>query len=84
MSANPILDSTLEFALSDAPRLIAALGHTREILGFDAAELLAGQPSFLDRIHPSDSDIAATLFSSQAESRSCITALTWLEARLSP
>jgi diguanylate cyclase (GGDEF)-like protein/PAS domain S-box-containing protein len=67
MSTSLILDASLEFALSAPPCLIAALGHTREILGFDASDLLAGQPSFLDRIHPDDSDIVTRLFSSYTD-----------------
>ena len=75
MSTSPILDATLEFALSDAPCLIAAVGHTREILGFNDADLLAAQPSILDRIHPDDGDIVARLFSLEAEDDSGVVCL---------
>jgi diguanylate cyclase (GGDEF)-like protein/PAS domain S-box-containing protein len=64
------LGVALEFSLSDTPRLLAVIGDARQILGFDDAQLLAGQPSFPDRIHPDDSDIADRLFSPQAEDAS--------------
>lgn len=58
-----ILGVTLEFSLEAAPRLETVSGRAREVLGFDAEELVAGQVSFLARIHPADADVVARLFS---------------------
>jgi len=58
-----IAEVSLEFALGDPPRLLAAHGPTRKVLGFAAGDLLSDQITFQGRIHPGDADLAAAIFS---------------------
>ena len=55
------LTGNFTFSLAGKPHLLSADGQVEELLGFTADDFHSGRVNFLDRIHPHDADIRASL-----------------------
>ncbi len=65
-----LLEANLRLALTDDLPLLSVSEGIEALLGFTAADFVSARVLLMDRIHPDDSDIAATLFSPKEESES--------------
>ncbi len=55
------LTGNFTFSLAGKPHLLSASGQVKELLGFTADDFHSGRVNLLDRIHPHDADIRASL-----------------------